>query len=339
MFRTGIPLFALLHDWAYPRPDLALPADMMEERTRFTHALLSDVLEIAQGYPGVGRRVEEFACRLGLDIESNTDPEFRVLFPLNDFSLDRVERQRAQQTEVEQLAANWSIRSPQDIVSKIMQYEVKAREAGVSYPRRTPLMCQKLAEITAEPKEWIALFMSQEAVPDMLEPFLKKLVTERSDRWEECVDTYLEHPHYRTVMVWVLLPVEFLPDRLMDKLMASLSGLGKIVETVTLRNQLPTARIRQLLMHGDLEIGCSTAIGLWLWKPERAVPTELLETWKAVVLRCSAKFERHWLKETWSQMPNWRFVGSSSISAIWHGRTKKSLRNSLPPSVGSNVRI
>jgi hypothetical protein len=115
--------------------------------------------------------------------------------------------------------------------------------------------------------------------------------------WDEFIDTSLCHPSYRAVTLSILLSVDSLPDSLVNKLMASLSGLEQIVEISALRNELSATRVRQLLNHDDLKISCATAMGLWLRRPEIDIPSDLREAWEEAILSYPSDFENLWLKD------------------------------------------
>ena len=116
--------------------------------------------------PGVLRKLRPYGAKLGSEIA--IPHEFSILFP-DDWrrSADQWDdRERSAIEAVAVLAEDVKVRPLDEQVEVLAGSDEEAADAGLSYPRLTPLLAQYLAESNAEPLAWVSRCVPDGRGPD-----------------------------------------------------------------------------------------------------------------------------------------------------------------------------
>jgi hypothetical protein len=271
--------------WVYPERgyDSALPEDIVEEMRLGVTRMLSDLANIAVAHPGVMHRVQELASARDLDVEVVVDPAFELLFagePEEDWW--EVESRRAEEIRV--LAAKWCARPLEDVVQHIISLEEAARSIELAWPRRMALLCQALAESTAQPSVWVWALLDAGVTHDLIAPFLKKAADSSEPGWEDLVRTCLGSPAVQPAAIQVTLGHSSAPQGLIDDALGVAPNHRRFIQTLCLRQEITMANVRQLLLHADKGVAGLVAIAQWLVDPKGHIPSELQTPWRQAVV-------------------------------------------------------
>lgn len=281
-------LSSALWGWVYPTysfKSIDVPDETRELMPGFAVSVLRDVAPLAKGRPGLTKAIQDLAARAGTELDLDEDPIYGILFP-PDYEGDDFESWQAGQLgAVRELATRWSGRDPVEVIEEIRRYEHEAREAGRTWPRRTPDLCRELAHTTVEPAAWASLLIEAGAEADLVLPFLEEAARARLPGWVSLIERCLSSERYDWLGLNVALRAADTPENVLTRAMEKAPGAAQLVETLCLRQEIPSARVAALLNHPDRKTALAAAVGEWLADPEGEVRPELLPMWRSAILR------------------------------------------------------
>ncbi|MCK4871403.1 MAG: hypothetical protein KAS72_01645 [Phycisphaerales bacterium] len=182
-------LLRLLQDWATPDWHFfGSPPNEEAKRARagiyramgeVASTMASDLVELAEGNPGLMHEFQRFARLLG-DTQLDLDEEFELLFSDPRGADDVEEARRQHQEKVEQLGRAWAAESCEKIAARIAGYEQQAREASIPEAARIWTLCRVIAGEVEDAIVWGRAVFEAGVTGSALEPFLD-LGLERGD--------------------------------------------------------------------------------------------------------------------------------------------------------------
>lgn len=278
------PVREIVEAWAYPgRVNVQISLEQNEAFHSFTSQLLADVVSMANNRPGVLHWANELAKNLELKIEISLDPEFETLYPIEDLENWR-QAEEKQKLAVEELADRWGNLNPRQTVEKIMSLEKEAQSASITWPRWTPLLCEKIAEKIVSPNDWIRAMIDLDSAGDLVAPFLEKAARMPQPSWIELAEICLDRAKLKGAAIALTLTLNDPPKSLLDRVLEGLDGYAQLVKILCLRNQVPEAQLMLLLKYQDHKIACAAAHGEWVAEPQGTVRSSIYEAWHQAIL-------------------------------------------------------
>ena len=295
----------LVEEWVYPgRVNAPLPDDTYRIMREFGKALVKDVITLANRRPGVLKWARQIIFDADLDIEVLGDPDFEVLYPIeNRTDWKAAEAQNGARSR--ELALAWSHYAPDDIASRLVRFEREAIAANVGYPRYSPMVCDMIADQVASPLSWGKAMKQAGAAGDLILPFLEKAIEMNEDEWISLAYECMEDPATEWVTLSALLKLDQLLDGLLDRVFQRLPDYTELVRLMCLRGQVSVKMVQRLLQHSDIEVASAAAGGEWSCDPKGDVREELTDDWRQVVI--STDRDDFWLKEVLKNDPQLAF--------------------------------
>jgi hypothetical protein len=290
-------LFSAIHSWAYPESGSfqEVPQNIAELMRSVAAEMVKDIAHCSREHPGVQQWVRNLAHRLRIDVDTVDDPEFEILFPeFNDRREWRVEEEE-QKKAMLSLAERWRDQPPAEVASRLVRIEKAALAVDKSWPRWTIPLCQLIANEITDPNEWLRGFIDKGMPADAGEPFLRKTVEHRTTGWDDAIAACFDNPSYEWIAVNVLLTLPDMPDDLLNRALGSATKYPRLVEILSLRDQVPERTLRLLLSHDNIFVSTQAAVGAWCATPKGEIHESITAEWRAAVLR--AEGEQFWLTE------------------------------------------
>jgi hypothetical protein len=263
------PLLGAVSEWVYPGRHVpaGVPKNVRSVMRGVAERMLQDLAGIARDRPGLLRRFAEMASNAQLDLALHVDEEFMTLFPIENLA-DWRKEDAAQQAKVTELASRWKDQRLDSIVRRILEFELEARSAGITWPRLTPSLCNILAKYASSPLRWAELLLDGEGAPDLTFPFLQAGVASEEEGWQEALSRCLDQPACRAASVSLLLTLDSPPQTLLEKVGGMLGPFKELVHTHCLRGEIPMETLRWLLRSEDVAISTAAATGEWCSDPK-----------------------------------------------------------------------
>ncbi|HEY3411930.1 MAG TPA: hypothetical protein VGM51_02625 [Armatimonadota bacterium] len=295
------PLIAVLHRWAYPQATQTTEiADSLIARMRsICCKMVQDLVSLAAGHCGRLHRLRIFDDQIGCGTRIAIDPTFETLYPVREQrEVSTADRDLA---AVERLAHSWEAMDPVVAVSRLLVFEGQARDCNIRWPRHTPALCQALARRTQVPEAWLRVLLERDASADLIDPFLRCVVTGRRQGWEELLRQTLNHRTGVYAGVAIAIAGTDMPNEFIDAAMSQSEETVSVVEGAAMRREIPPNTLRRLLMADSDAVAGGAAIGLWCSGRPDPVPTDLIDAWGMAVVRCDPS--EFWLGEILSLHP------------------------------------
>ena len=281
---TNVPwmdLLKVVSDWTYEDPNLALPEETQALMQQFAERMLRDLVEATSEHPGVQHLLRRETERLRLDIDLTLDPEFEAVFPeMQTFAVEE------HLTLAISLAERLGSRSIEDIAKLLARIDAEARFAGMNMPSSVlGTACDRLAEGLTDPAAAVDTFMNHNLPGKVVEPFLRKAVSEESPEWTSLVCRCLDEDLYEQLAVSIIIRHS---DPQPDLLAAAILKAGVVLDVVNtgwLWGPVPTETLAAMFHADDFRIAVAAAIGHWNAEPKGAINEALTESWRHAFLR------------------------------------------------------
>lgn len=279
----------LVSDWAFlGRVNAPVPPDTKEVMQNFAGQMLVDLIPLMKQKPGLLHWAQTIAEHLQLTTSIPVDTEFETLYPHRHRGQGREDWKSVEERELEkarELAKSWSEVEPERVIDKIIRFGHEAQLAGITWPEYVRFVCYEIARQTESAQEWLEKAVNSTMQQLLIEPFLIEAARRSEPGWPDVATEMLAIPNRRAVVVSVVLSLDSPPETLLSKVLNQLEGMGQLVETHCLRNEISESVLRQLLHHPNKEIAGVAAIGIWAAKPEGSVPTSLQDAWRSAVVQ------------------------------------------------------
>ena len=281
---TDVPwmdLLRVISAWAYEDPDLVLLEETQALMQQFAERMLRDLVEAAREHPGVQHILRRETERFGLDIDLTLDPEFEAVYP---------ERQTFAVEEHLKLASSLSerlvSRSIEDIAGLLARIDAEARFAGMNITSGVLVTaCDRLAEGLTDPAAAVDTVMNHNLPGELVEPFLRKAVTEDSPKWASLVRRCLDEPLYEQLAVSTIIKHPNPQPDLLEAAMLKAGAMLDVVNTGWLWGLVPTQTLTAMFHADDPRIAVAAAIGHWSAEPKGTINEALAESWRHAFLR------------------------------------------------------
>ena len=281
---TDVPwmdLLGMVSSWAYEDPDLVLLEDTQALMQQFAERMLRDLVEATREHPGVQHRLRRETDRFDLDIDLTLDPEFEAVYP---------ERQTFAVEEHLKLASSLSerlgSRSIEDIAGLLARIDAEARFAGMNITSGVLVTaCDRLAEGLTDPAAAVDTVMNHNLPGELVEPFLRKAVTEDSPKWASLVRRCLDEPLYEQLAVSTIIKHPNPQPDLLEAAMLKAGAMLDVVNTGWLWGLVPTQTLTAMFHADDPRIAVAAAIGHWSAEPKGTINEALAESWRQAFLR------------------------------------------------------
>ena len=281
---TDVPWMDLLRvvsAWAYEDPDLVLPEETRALMRRFAERMLRDLVEATREHPGVQHILRREAEGFGLDIDLTLDPEFEAVYPgMQAFPVE--EHLKLAISLSERLGS----RSIEDIAGLLARIDAEARFAGMNIPSSVlRTACDRLAEGLTDPAAAVDTLMNHNLPGELVEPFLRKAVTEDSPRWASLVRRCLDKPLYEQLAVSIIIKHSNPQPDLLAAAMLKAGAMLDVVNSGWLWGLVPTETLSTMFDADDPRIAVAAAIGHWSADPKGSINEALAESWRQAFLR------------------------------------------------------
>lgn len=357
-------LSSALWDWLYPE-HAARRSEVSDEERRATRALaermLKDLAKRSGGSPGLRAELSRLAAKIGLDLGTEQDEVFDLLYPPRDSSAEEYRSRQVQRNEaLRRLAVEWARESPEQVAARIAFYEQEAQQIHYGWMQNMPGLCRALAEAVDEPERWLDALLRSDLRGHLISPFLERIVELRREGWKQRVQDCLETEALAWTAASLILTLPEPSPALLDRVFGRLGELTSLVEGLCLRKEVPLATLRSLLNFPAWETALAAAVGEWCSDPEGEVRAEIYPEWRAAVLRAKTEdYEdaehkvglQYWLGPILASDPDlalewlrsrlrdpdlpWHFMGDSPFSIATHAlrrQQKEELLGGLAPA-------
>lgn len=278
------PILQMVHSWAYPRAlSRIVNSEFSELAHSFTSQLLRDIISAAKDSPGISRWAGQIAQDLNIELNLSLDPEFELLFPPREYSEDmKLETDYAAASD---LAQTWSGDNPNQIAHRLVLYEREAEIASLHWPRLSPLVCQEIAKLVANPTAWARALIGQAAPGDLIYPFLERALASDDPDAASCIQQCMAKPILKHTAASAVLSATIVPDPLFKDAMEALDEDSyRLVESLCLRRDVPEERVAQLLGHPQPAVAVAAAVGEWYSDPRGSVRPSIQEAWRLAIV-------------------------------------------------------
>ncbi len=279
----------LIETWAYP--NRSTPGTISDEVRGAMRAqavrMIQDVAPLLANHEGFTERLRQIGRSVGVNVSTPADSKYSTLFPRENLRQWR-KNEESQKMAVKDLAEQWSIQSADDIAHEVVRLEARANEAGVSWPRYTPLLMSELATNVTSPLLWTKAFVSAGALPHIVDPLITRATQIQEQGWEETLFELLDHPSQVSCVLPLIITLKNPPQRLLDKTQILLNGrYAQSIQFHCQRNEVPVETLRMLLAHEDEGVSTAAAIGVWHGVDKGQIPETVARLWESAILRAS----------------------------------------------------
>jgi hypothetical protein len=282
------PMFDVIQDWLYPsRVAKGVSDEIRSSMREFAVEMARDIISTNAEHPGVlsgiCRIFKQSEVRLAIEL----DREFHTLFPAEDWGLDWESTRAKQAAAADGLAASWCSHNPRDIAERVVHYELEARAAGLTWPRWSPYVCERIASMVQSPSAWAHALIEAGAEYDLVGAFLAADACIDDPEYPELLKACLRDARLQFAGVSVGLCSASLPG---DTLPAILSVLDDRFSTwisvSCTRLEIPEDHVAALLSHSDCSIAAAAATGEWQATPRGTIRESLRDFWRTAIIRC-----------------------------------------------------
>lgn len=253
--------------------------------------ILTDLRGFAQNSPGLQMALLKWAGRLEMSLAMELDPDFAVLYPLED----RMTPENWQEEEERQdraalaVAREWATSTDDEVARKLLSYSKQAETYNHGDSRLRWVLCRGLAEQVDAPEIWLTSFVCHGLSAISVEPFLERVLEDRQGRWQEALGECLKTEKYSGSAARAILEAEGIPSELNDAALEAIVRRPDLIQTSCLRGSVPLPTLQALLGSQDQDVALAAAIGEWLALPRGKVRPELALGWRNVILNTGAR--------------------------------------------------
>ncbi|MFL6196460.1 MAG: hypothetical protein ACJ75H_19925 [Thermoanaerobaculia bacterium] len=282
-------LSSLLWKWLHPEY-VAKRTEISEEERQVTREFvgraLADLSPLAAESPGLRAGLSRLAKELDVDLGWAEDEVFEILYPPDEPSYELYkEKQAARKEAVQELAAAWANEPPYEIAERITFFEREASRISYSGLENMTHLCRRLAESVRNPEVWLTQLLQRDLRGNLVSPFLEQIVKLRRAGWDRWLLYCLERDFLFWTAASEILSLSNPPRQLLDRALLRVRDHPVIVESLSLRREIPIPTLKEILLCSDWEISLAAAVGEWCCDPQGQVRAEVQEEWRTAVIR------------------------------------------------------
>jgi hypothetical protein len=303
------PIRQIIETWAYPGRIARVLPEVHDDMQIYAGEMISDILPIISEHAGLLHWANHLAREANLSVSVPVDLTFEILYPnvdLVDFHADSNKQLEA----VKQLALTWKTRTPKEVMKGLFRIEKEAQLAGHAWPRLTPFFCLELSKLIDKEYIWIDEGIKEGVTGDLVFPFLKRVIENRSRGWIGKFQKWLKESILRPYIMQLVITAPKMPKKLLDEIYSNLDNIGGWIEILCLRGEIPESRVLRLLKHEKSDIALAAAKGEWMMDPVKGVRKSLEKQWKYVIVNFLQ--EDYLLEDIFNQRPT---LASAWLSA------------------------
>jgi len=289
--------------------------------------MVTDMITLAEGHPGVLHALNQIADVLGLDLKIKLDPEFEILFPTRVKKGEWREAHEAQTKNVSRLADDWARRDPVTVLRQIERIQAEASAAGTAGPNQLNSLLYLLAQKIEYPTVWVRAMLEVQTPGFLASPILWRAALENDPAWPALARTALDQPAWRGVIDYAVLMTPSLPADLLSTVLDRVKDCPDVVWTACLRKQVPEATLLRILQDGADEVAGAAAAGEWQADPQGHVREPLRSAWRTAIVRCptggngigdilktDSELALRWLVSRIDSIAHWNMESDQTIS-------------------------
>jgi len=280
------PMFDLIHEWLYPGRVAGHVSDELRSSMRdFAVEVAKDIVAMNIDHPGVLSHISRIFKQFEVQLTIDLDPEFDILFPVEDWGLNYKKIQAKQAAAAKKLAKNWSSQDAKDIAERMARYELEARASGLTWPRWSPFVAEIIASKVQSPSTWAHAFIKAGADSELAIPFLQATASSADPEYSELLKMCLREPRLQFAGISVGLTAPVLPEGLLPMIMSALDdGFNNWIEVECMRLHVPDDRLAALLAHTDCSVAAAAAIGEWEATPRGTIRESFRDLWRTAII-------------------------------------------------------
>jgi hypothetical protein len=283
------PLVSLVRAWASPRPiDGRETRKLNLTMRKIARTMLRDLAEMVHDHPGFVHAIRSLAADLRMKVSLHLDPDFDTVCPKSP-GLEWRAAEKTLAEKARELGRRWASTSPRPTAERIAHFEREADLADIRWPRMLPVVCEEIAAKALRPRTWLKALLSKKVAPNLVFPFLRRIVAERKRGWQSDLLRCLDAPLYRFTVLQFCLCGQAVPsETLIDAVLARIGEDPNLIGGFTTRfNDVPENIMNQLLTHRNLAVVENAVVGEFHVFPKRPVRAGIQKTWRDAVLRCA----------------------------------------------------
>lgn len=281
----------VLHQWVYP--DSAMLGTPVDDQKRehmhtFARRMVSDLAARFGDHPGLGRRLQEYADVVGVEVAVSKDGLFELLCPRRsewrggDFQTLREQHQE----KVKAGASDWAASEPEVVARALVTVSQMAKEAGLHFDNWSYLFCSTLAEISRfAPSAHVEALLRLQAEPHLIDAFMERLRELGATEVLELATTCLRTSPYEHLGFTAVITHPSPPPELLEEALKKAERHVGSVEACCMRRQVPIPTLLVLLQHPDPSVALAAASGEWHKRDSDGLRDEVLAPWREAVLR------------------------------------------------------
>jgi hypothetical protein len=322
--------------WAFPPrwQQGPLPEEAIAFMRATASAMLLDVVAAADGNRGALQQAHLLAQRARLEIDIPLDPVFFALYGDYDDYDDR-DRQRAEaqaSEDLDRLVRRWSKLDPIQVAEELASLEREATAAGITYPRRTEALANRLAVAVKEQTPWLRALVAARLSPEVVLPFLHRATNAGEESWEVSIADVLERPDLVSAGVHVVLTTPNPPESLLGQALDHVPRCAQMVKWLATRQSIPLPTLSRLLQHPDAAVAGEAAYGEWMSEPRESVRPEIAGEWRSAVLRDPEEYHQVVILEAHPELgQDWLSQRIRSGGHLWFFDSRDPIALALDP--------
>jgi len=279
------PIVEMISSWAYPH---FFKGNISEKHIKNMHSfaikMIKDSILIFKNHPAFLHWAKKVSKDLDQKINVSLDAQFEILYPEERFD-NWEEWGKEEIAAATDLSKVWSKGPPDLIINKLIYFEQEAKSVGISYPRLSPFVCDKMAESISSPEVWAKLLINKNADGDLIAPFLKQILALDSPEKEAILEICIRKHSLLSSILPLIITIPNVPDKIFKKLMAILDKkFSKQIEFICRQNKIYDNRIVDLLSHGDRYIAGSAAVGEWYHDSRGIIHKSHKSLWRKAII-------------------------------------------------------
>lgn len=301
-------LIELLHEWAYERTTMgySLNNEQSTALNKGAAMILDDLAGLSGALPGVQSQLRQVARHLGREMDSPPNPEYDTIFPPDDESRDYQEDADKQHKAIKALAVEYAKLKPDEVVSRVAEFNTQAAAARQTWPDHTSLLAAELAKLVDDPASWAEAAISGWDNPTFVLPFLLDTQSKDPEAARSLLVMALQHDRHKYAAAEVILRRPFQEDELWKQLYPLLADMARTADILVLRKLVNDKTTIELLKHPDNGVALMVA-GALSHNFQGNIPAALLSVWEDALLRYQFKdghtTNEHHVSHTLQQHP------------------------------------
>ena len=292
------PFLDMIGEWAYPFRANCPPEETQAVLTPFAREMALDVARVASDHIGALHSLQSLMERSYPDLEIVKDDVIEILYPIETRTSDWKKQEENWKQAADELAENWINRRPSDVIAQLEHIESQLNIGRGKWPRLTPYLCYRLAEIAQDPLTWLNSMFATTLPADTVVPFLEESIKRKMDGWEQALRSSFETESLRGIAIKIIFLHENSPDDLKQD---ALNVAGQYASNLAwmLRFNQPSQEILiELFDHPDESLVGQLAVAEWQRKEKGVVADNIRPLWeRAIIEHCEDDF---WLGEIFS---------------------------------------